>query len=525
MRKKLLFFLAMIVLLYVPGVFAHEKYSDGWHIVVANKEEEKDKSWDDQSKVWAYYENGKETMRYEKLIGSHRGWGEAPENSLASFKMTRQKGYYVFETDVRFTKDNVPVLSHDAKINNVARNNDLSVISEDVLVKNKTLSELKANYVFNIERVNHDSPTVLSGYDTNRITTFSEMIDYVMANKMQVSIELKEGTKEQIESLVKITQDKKAHNYVRWISFYTDLLKMVRDYDDDEILSVTKTTECDDSHNTFCGEDVDYYLQKLKTDKNIVWISGSPYKAPAISCAINLPLNKEGNEQPAPIETIPQGKVTLSNYYKYLLVGEEVKIGYGYNGDGVVKCKSSDTSSVTCSIDKTNNKVVVKSVGTSSKAVTVKLYATQGISYSATDDEVISLNVEDKSTRAKRYLDEISIDDYELDFSKDEEEYKLKIKDEDKLKINVNLENDQYTSEIKGNENLKNGSVITINILDADKEVVLSYNIKIEKPEPVGTLEPIPNTFSSASKMFTVIAIVMMISGTGIIGYNYLKSE
>ena len=37
-------------------------------------------------KVWALYVNGTETKRYSTLIGAHRGWGDAPENSLSSFR-------------------------------------------------------------------------------------------------------------------------------------------------------------------------------------------------------------------------------------------------------------------------------------------------------------------------------------------------------------------------------------------------------------------------------------------------------
>ena len=206
--KKMLCLILLIFIIYSPIVLAHERLDDGWHIVVKNTESERGKSWYAQAKEWAYYENGKEILRYSSLLGSHRGWGEAPENSLASFQMTKDKGYYAFETDVRFTKDNVAVLLHDATINGVARNNDLSTITETTYVKDLTYNELKNNYVFNIERINHGKTTVLPDYNTNRITTFEEMLDFVKANKMYVNIELKEGTKEQIESLVKMTQKK-----------------------------------------------------------------------------------------------------------------------------------------------------------------------------------------------------------------------------------------------------------------------------------------------------------------------------
>ena len=198
--KKFFYLFLIIAIVYSPVVFAHEKYDDGWHIVPENTEDNKGKTWSQQTKEWAYYENGEEAIRYTKLVGSHRGWGTAPENSLASFRITRENGYYAFETDVRFTKDNVPVLIHDEKINNIARDNNLNSMQNDIYVKDLTYNQLYANYIFNIERLNHSgSPTPLTGYETNRVTTFEEMLEYVKANRMYVSIELKEGTKEQIK--------------------------------------------------------------------------------------------------------------------------------------------------------------------------------------------------------------------------------------------------------------------------------------------------------------------------------------
>lgn len=395
--KKTISLLLLLIIIYSPNVFAHEMYTDGWHIVPTNTEENISKTWSQQTKEWAYYENGKEIMRYSKLIGSHRGWGSAPENSLASFKATKEKGYYAFETDVRFTKDNVAVLSHDAKINTVARNNDLSVIAEDVFIKDLTYNQLKSNYIFNIDRLNHNgTATVLDGYNSNRITTFEEMLDYVKENKMYVSIELKEGTKEQIESLVKMTQEKNMHNYIRWISFYTDLLKIVKDYDSDEYLGVTKNDTCDSVHNLYCGEEIEYYLKKLKTDNNFLWIVHNTDRMPEIACAVDLPLNESSYPATMGISTpITQGNVKLNNNSVNLLIGSNVSITYDYSGDGIVKCESSNINQATCSVDKVNKKINISSVGKDSTSVNIMVYSSQGINTSASNDNIIKVNISD----------------------------------------------------------------------------------------------------------------------------------
>lgn len=49
---------------------------------------------------------------------AHRGASiEAPENTMSAFRLAEKKGCRAIETDLCFTKDNVPVLMHDGTIN------------------------------------------------------------------------------------------------------------------------------------------------------------------------------------------------------------------------------------------------------------------------------------------------------------------------------------------------------------------------------------------------------------------------
>lgn len=57
-----------------------------------------------------------EWQREEVRLISHRGSSKAPENSLQAFEMAANSGYSYVETDIRWTKDNVPVLLHDSTI-------------------------------------------------------------------------------------------------------------------------------------------------------------------------------------------------------------------------------------------------------------------------------------------------------------------------------------------------------------------------------------------------------------------------
>lgn len=62
-----------------------------------------------------------------KVLYAHRGLhdnkSEAPENSMAAFKLAVESGYGI-ECDVQLSKDGVPVIFHDFTLERVARNED-----------------------------------------------------------------------------------------------------------------------------------------------------------------------------------------------------------------------------------------------------------------------------------------------------------------------------------------------------------------------------------------------------------------
>ena len=53
---------------------------------------------------------------YPRLIAHRAGGTLAPENTLAAIRLGKSLGYRAVEIDVRFTRDGVAVLQHDAKI-------------------------------------------------------------------------------------------------------------------------------------------------------------------------------------------------------------------------------------------------------------------------------------------------------------------------------------------------------------------------------------------------------------------------
>ena len=55
--------------------------------------------------------------RHSPIIIGHRGGGlEAPENTLAAFKLAKENGATGVEFDLDFTKDGIPVIIHDSTV-------------------------------------------------------------------------------------------------------------------------------------------------------------------------------------------------------------------------------------------------------------------------------------------------------------------------------------------------------------------------------------------------------------------------
>ena len=65
-----------------------------------------------------------------------------PEQSIESFKLAYNKGFRILLCDLRFTKDNIPVLHHDNIINSYAKNSDGTSLSEEISISSNTYSKL-----------------------------------------------------------------------------------------------------------------------------------------------------------------------------------------------------------------------------------------------------------------------------------------------------------------------------------------------------------------------------------------------
>lgn len=127
----------------------------------------------------------------QTLVWAHRGAsGDAPENTLAAFKLAADVGADGIELDVHFSKDHQVVVTHD---DNVKR-----VTGFDGWVREMTLADLKK-----LDFSNH-----MEAFQGEKIPTFEEVLKLVKPTGMVINVELKtnfqnpEGLEEATQMLV-----------------------------------------------------------------------------------------------------------------------------------------------------------------------------------------------------------------------------------------------------------------------------------------------------------------------------------
>ena len=100
-----------------------------------------------------------------KIIGvGHMGYYYAPQNSVIGVQMAGKAGWNAVEIDVHFTSDNVAVGIHNQSINDAARNDDGTEISETVNI-NEITYEDALEYDFGIVKGEQFAHTRISKID------------------------------------------------------------------------------------------------------------------------------------------------------------------------------------------------------------------------------------------------------------------------------------------------------------------------------------------------------------------------
>lgn len=180
----------------------------------------------------------REAIKFRDI--AHRGASTlAPENTLLSFQVASQVGYRYVETDVTFTKDNVPVILHDITVDRVTGTSlgDIHELDwDDIkdLYANKDPDTGKSgDYYSNISGS-------LPDIDTVKIPTFEQFIaeckilglhPYIEINYWRTDTSGWRQTKEQTKMLYDIVRRYNMHQNVTWISFYDVYLQYIIEFD------------------------------------------------------------------------------------------------------------------------------------------------------------------------------------------------------------------------------------------------------------------------------------------------------
>lgn len=151
----------------------------------------------------------KENCRNAGIVKAinHRGWHEAPENTLVAYCESKMKGFDYVEADVRATKDGVLVLCHDSSIDRTSNGSGE--------ISSMTLAQLRT-YDFGSYKA--------ARYAGTTIPTLDEFLKTCRALGLHAYLDIKGGTAEAIVSSV-LKNGMRGH--VTYTSFSSSMLSQI----------------------------------------------------------------------------------------------------------------------------------------------------------------------------------------------------------------------------------------------------------------------------------------------------------
>lgn len=185
---------------------------------------------------------------------AHRGFATtAPENTMAAYRLAAAKGYDGIECDLAFTKDNVPVLLHDATINRTSNG------------KGKP-----GSYTFAQLRKLDFGKWKSSKYKGEKIPSLQELLTLCKQKNISPYVELKEKrgfTKSKLKIAYGVAKKLNMHHKVVWFSTDFNYLLALRSIDPAAKIGYLAKSPIDTS--------MIKNVTTLKNSRNTVYIAAS----------------------------------------------------------------------------------------------------------------------------------------------------------------------------------------------------------------------------------------------------------
>lgn len=261
---------------------------------------------------WAFYVDDKEVITFEKSLFAsdpdvrirgvnHRGYCvDAPENTLPAYRLSKLKGFHYVETDIRFTSDDVPVLIHDATVERVSDGSG-------------AVNQLRFDEIRSLDFGGWKSDDFIG----TKIPSLAEFLALCRDIDLRPYLELKAGTRPQVESVVNLVEEYGLQGETVYISFSSRLLEYVAEFDPTAAVGFLTSTVSDSSIQAALG---------LRNGSNYVFINASDYSETAVSLcqSASIPLEVWTIDSPAVIKGLsPYISGVTSNRYHAGRVREE----------------------------------------------------------------------------------------------------------------------------------------------------------------------------------------------------------
>ncbi len=185
---------------------------------------------------------------------NHRGFNfVAPENTLSAFRLSDDEGFTHVECDIVFTKDGVPVLSHDTSIDRTCASGNTGEI------KDLNYADIK-DLDFSYDK---------TAYAGEKMPTFEQFLALCKELNLHAYLDIRaQSTKSETKILVDMVNSGGMQGQVSYISSSAHVLEAVKEKDETARLGFV----C-----SYASDDKIAELRALRTGKNEIFMDCNYY--------------------------------------------------------------------------------------------------------------------------------------------------------------------------------------------------------------------------------------------------------